>query len=136
MPKPAAPLPTQVVLSTEVRPTSKTRRTYTTKQKIRIVREASTCATPTEINALCRREGIYRSMLDRWRKTLESIGEEGLAARQTGRKPKLTAEQQRIVALERQLAQAEREHQKALELLALQKKVFALMEATTRLANL
>jgi len=44
------------------------RRTFTAAEKLRIVQEADACRRPGEVGALCRREGIYSSLLSDWRK--------------------------------------------------------------------
>ncbi|QDT60149.1 Transposase [Stieleria bergensis] len=46
------------------------RRRFTAEYKQRIAREAEQCSQPGEIGALLRREGLYSSMLARWRRQL------------------------------------------------------------------
>ena len=47
-----------------------TRCRFTAEYKQRIAREAEQCSQPGEIGALLRREGLYSSMLARWRRQL------------------------------------------------------------------
>ena len=43
------------------------RRRFTAEYKLRVLTEADACTKPGEIGALLRREGLYRSHLDKWR---------------------------------------------------------------------
>ena len=47
------------------------RQHYPAEYKLRILEEADRCASPGEIGALLRREGIYSSLLSQWRKQRE-----------------------------------------------------------------
>ena len=52
--------------------TKATRRSFTGEYKARILREVEACAGQSgEIGALLRREGLYSSLLDKWRKQAE-----------------------------------------------------------------
>ncbi len=44
------------------------RRRFTAEYKARILREVEACTKPGEIGELCRREGLYSSLLSEWRK--------------------------------------------------------------------
>ncbi len=44
------------------------RRRFSAEYKLRILTEADACKEPGEIGALLRREGLYRSHLDKWRR--------------------------------------------------------------------
>ena len=46
------------------------RRRFTAEYKQRIAMEAEACSEPGEIGALLRREGLYSSVLQRWRRQL------------------------------------------------------------------
>src|SRR4030067_230550 len=50
----------------EVRPTAKHRR-FNAEYKKRILDEADPCTQPNQIGALLRSEGLYSSLLSRWR---------------------------------------------------------------------
>ena len=43
------------------------RRKFTAKYKLKILEQADRCSEPGEIGALLRREGLYSSLLSRWR---------------------------------------------------------------------
>ena len=47
------------------------RRRFTTEYKRRIALEAQRCTEPGEIGALLRREGLYASVVSRWRRQLQ-----------------------------------------------------------------
>lgn len=47
-----------------------TRRRFTAEYKRRIALEAERCTEPGEIGALLRREGLYSSVVNRWRRQL------------------------------------------------------------------
>ncbi len=88
-----------------------TRRTYSAKYKLKILREADRCRKPGEIGALLRREGLYSSLLSTWRQQRDG----GLSVKKRGRdgaaREKLAAENKRLRRearrLERKLHQAE-----------------------------
>src|SRR4030042_1675275 len=54
------------------------RRRFAGSDKLRVTREAESCRKPGEIGALLRREGLYSSHLDKWRKRLREGGEAAL----------------------------------------------------------
>jgi transposase-like protein len=90
------------------------RRRFTAEYKERMVREAQTCTQSGQIGALLRREGLYASHLDKWRRKLAQGGRAALVEAKRGRKPKRTpldieneALRKRNVRLERRLKQAE-----------------------------
>jgi transposase len=106
------------------------RRRFTAEYKRRIVREADACTKAGELGALLRREGLYSSHLAAWRGALRDRGQKGLEPQKRGPQPRPPAgakERKRIEQLEREnrrlLARAER----AEALVALQKKVAALL---------
>ncbi len=106
------------------------RRSYTAEYKRRIVKEASLCTEPGETKALLRREGLYSSHLNNWRKAFEAGGTAALVDRPAGRKPKQTAEQRRIEELEKKQARLERELHIAHKLIELQKKASEILGIT------
>lgn len=103
------------------------RRRFSAAEKLRIVRAAAACTKRGELEALLRHEGIYSSHLANWRKQLNLHGSESLAPRKRGRKPKLDANQRRIVELERQNTRLERKLRVAEQLIELQKKASILL---------
>jgi transposase len=108
------------VTSTEVRPPNR-RRTFSAKDKLRIVRAAEKCKDRGEVGALLRQEGIYHSMLGRWRTQLAELGEAGLA-KSRGRKSSMTPEQRELDQMRRAAERQQAEIGRLRELLELQKK--------------
>lgn len=103
----------------------RTRRVFSPADKLRIVKEADACLTSGkrgDLEALLRREGIYSSLLSSWRTQLGAHGTAGLAAKKSGRKPRLTKAEQRNVELMKRNAELERKLHVANVLIALQKK--------------
>ena len=86
------------------------------------MREAAACTERGAIEALLRREGIYSSLLCKWRKDLELHGSEALAAQKRGPKPKFDAKDRRIAELEKQNAKLQAKLELNAQLLELQKK--------------
>src|SRR5450759_1855863 len=62
------------------------RRRYPTEYKLRILAEADACTQPGQIGALLRREGLYRSLLDKWRKQRRGGRLQALASHRRGPK--------------------------------------------------
>ena len=63
------------------------RRRFTAEYKLRILTEADACTKHGEIGALLRREGLYRSHLDKWREQRHSGALQALAPQKRGPKP-------------------------------------------------
>jgi transposase-like protein len=98
------------------------RRSFSAAEKLRVVREAAACTERGAIEALLRREGIYSSLLSKWRKELERHGSEGLAAQKRGPKPKLDEKDRRIAEQDKRIAKLEAKLALNAQLLELQKK--------------
>jgi transposase len=98
-------------VSTEVTP-RQARRRFSATDKLRILAAADRCAKQGELGALLRREGIYSSMLAKWRRRQR---DGALEEKKRGRKPavanplvgKLAESEKRVRALEKKLEQAE-----------------------------
>jgi transposase-like protein len=63
------------------------RRHFTAEYKLRILAEADACTERGAIGALLRREGLYRSHLDKWREQRRAGGSQALTPQTRGRKP-------------------------------------------------
>jgi len=108
MPKPpTATQNTEVVADPEK--DRRQRRSFSTEEKLRILKEADGCKARGEVSALLRREGIYSSQLNDWRNLLRAHGEAGLAGKTPGRKPVRDERDREIEKLERDKAKLERE---------------------------
>ena len=105
-----------------------TRRTYTAKYKLKVLREADRCRKPGEIGALLRREGLYSSVLSGWKRQRDAGQLDGLAGKKRGRdgaaREKLTAENKR---LRREARRLERELRRAKTIIDIQKKASELL---------
>jgi len=102
------------------------RRRFTAEYKRRIALEAESCGEPGEIGALLRREGIYSSVLQRWRHQLR---EESLApSKKSSTRDKLTAAQE-LARLRRENERLKEKLRQAELIIEVQKKVSELMQA-------
>jgi transposase len=98
-----------------------TRRRFTTKYKLEILRKADACSKPGEVGALLRREGLYSSLLATWRRQRQ----EGLTPKKRGRKA--LAVDPRVKKLEQENARLVRKLKQADAIIAFQKKVHELL---------
>ena len=109
----------------EVAPRAK-RRIYAASYKLRILQEADRCDQSGQIGALLRREGLYSSHLNTWRRQRAAGELQALSGKKRGRKARdaevaaLRQENQRLRA---QLEQAEL-------IIAAQKKLSQALEQT------
>jgi len=99
------------------------RRRFTAEYKERIVREAEACTQWGEIGALLRREGLYSSHLDKWRRKLGQGGRGALEEARRGRKPKRTALEVENEKLRKHNARLEGRLRQAETIIEIQKKV-------------
>lgn len=107
------------------------RRRFTAQQKLAFLQEADGCQAPGELGALLRRHGLYSSHLAKWRQQRAGGELAGLTPKKRGPAPSVSAEQRRIRELEGRLERLERELTKAQLIIDVQKKVAALVEATS-----
>lgn len=100
------------------------RRTYTVEYKSRILREADAAAESGEIGALLRREGLYSSTLQTWRRQREKGEIAGLSPKKRGPK---SAKENPLANRVRELEAKNRRLQKSLKhaelILDIQKKI-------------
>jgi len=104
----------------------RTRRRFSGADKQRLVTEFEALGRG-EKGEWLRRNGLYASQLANWRKTLAEAGSAGLEPSNGGRKPKDPRER-RIEELEREKKRLEQRARVAEDVVALQKKLFALIE--------
>lgn len=62
------------------------RRQYTAEYKLRILREVDSCKERGEVGALLRREGLYSSLVSKWRQQCERGSLAGLGSHKRGPK--------------------------------------------------
>jgi transposase len=108
------------------------RRTFTAKYKLEIL-AAYDAAADGEKGALLRREGLYSSHIDYWRRASDAGALAGLAAPR-GRKPR-DRQAERITRLEREKQQLEQELAKARFVVDVQAKLHALLETISESAE-
>lgn len=126
MPKPTHELPDNQVVPNPQHE-KRTYRYFSAADKQRILAEADACAHG-ELGALLRRENIYSTQVQTWRKQLANSGESGLENAPAGRKPSKDSKDKAIDALQRENAKLEQRLQVAEGLLELQKKAFSLLD--------
>lgn len=108
---------------TEVR---RPKRAWPAEYKLAILTEIDQATERGQVGEICRREGLYSSLIDAWRHQRDVGALEGLRDRKTGPKPtgapraEVARLRARVAALEAKLATAE-------ELVAAQGKVSALL---------
>ena len=108
------------------------RRTFSRSEKLRILAAADACVAPGEIGALLRQEGIYSSHLATWRKQRQAAGETGALARKRGPKAdSATAQNRRVLELEKQVERLQAKLVKADLIIDVQKKLSILLGLST-----
>lgn len=112
----------------EVRPKAK-RRQFTAEYKKRILDEADACTTPTQRGALVRREGLYSSHLNCWRRQRDRGILDGLAPKKRGVKPDPLALEN--AELRREIEQLQAQLHRAETIIEVQKKVSQLLGLPT-----
>ena len=102
------------------------KRSWSPEYKLRILTEIDQASERGQVGEICRREGLYSSLIDAWRRQRDAGALEGLRDRKTGPKAaeaprvELARMRAKIEALEAKLATTE-------ELVAAQGKVSALL---------
>ena len=100
------------------------RRRFTAEYKRRISLEAERCKQPGEIGALLRREGLYSSVVARWRRQLR---EESLSSsKKSNRKPSAAKE---LASLKRENERLKEKLRQAELIIDVQKKVSEMMQS-------
>lgn len=115
----------KVSTKTEVEPRA-TRRKFSAKYKQKILKELD-AASPGEIAGILRREGLYASVIHKWRM---KSAENTLAAQKRGPKPE-GSQTARVKSLEAKIAQLEKKLKHKDMLLDLQKKIAEILETTS-----
>jgi transposase len=105
------------------------RRQFTVEYKQRILQEADACTQRGEIGALLRREGLYSSHLDTWRRQRSRGARQGLAPAKRGRKPDPQAAE--IARLQRETTRLKAQLERAELIIDVQKKVAQMLDHST-----
>ncbi len=103
----------------EVRPKAKHRR-FTAEYKKRILDETDACTRPGEVGALLRREGLYSSLLSKWRQQRAQGTLTALAPQRRGPKPDPQADE--IARLRRENERLQERLKQAETIIEVQKK--------------
>ena len=102
----------------------KRKRTRTTEDKLRIVREFDSCRDSGERGTILRREGIYGSYIYRWRRERDEVALLGLSDQKRGPKADpARGEKLRIIELEKQVLRLEKDLKKSHIIIDVQKKI-------------
>ena len=105
-------------------PAKPTRRYFTLEDKLRILQETDAARESGAIGAILRREGIYSSLLDRWRKQRRRGGLAGLTSRSVGRPCTVDhSSARRIAELERERDRLAHRLKQAETIIEVQKKI-------------
>ena len=111
-------------------PAKARRRKFTAAYKLDILAQADACTKPGEIGALLRREGLYSSLLSKWREQRAAGALAALSPKKRGRKPRRVDPQaKRVAQLERENARLREKLEKAETIIAVQKKLSQLLES-------
>jgi transposase-like protein len=105
----------------------RTRRTFSTDKKLRILTQADACKRG-ELGALLRREKIYHNQLADWRREFAVNGVAGLGKSVPGPKASQTPAQRRIDQLEKENSRLNRRLEMANDCLELQKKALSMLD--------
>lgn len=128
------PKPIDTQIKTQVTPDpaleKRTRRSFTTEYKLKILAQADQCAHG-ELGALLRREKLYSNQLQQWRRDFAQGGVAGLSKTAPGPKAKLTAEQKELEKLRKENQRLTRKLEIANGCLDLQKKALAMIDHAT-----
>lgn len=104
-----------------------TRRRFTAEYKQRIATEAEQCSRPGELGALLRREGLYSSIVQRWRRQLR---ENSLSSSKKSRQKETVAEENR--RLKREIERLAEKLRQAELIIDVQKKVSEMIQTRSQ----
>jgi transposase len=105
----------------------RTRRTFSTDKKLRLLTQADACKRG-ELGALLRREKIYHNQLSAWRREFAANGVAGLEKSVPGPQASKTPAQRRIDQLEKENSRLNRQLAFANDCLELQKKALSMLD--------
>lgn len=108
---------------------TKPRRRFSARYKLRILREIDSCEAPGEIGALLRREGLYHSNIQTWRRQQEQGALAGLSPKKRGRKRKpVNPLAKKVAELERENRTLQKQLKQAKTIIEVQKKISEILE--------
>jgi transposase-like protein len=124
--KPEESMETEVVVKPK-------RRQHTAEYKLGILRELDGCTGKGEVGAVLRREGLYSSLVSKWREQREKGSLNGLAGQRRG--PKVDPHAAELARLQRENQRLKEQLERAELIIEVQKKVARLMGETPPPSN-
>lgn len=109
------------------------RRQHSAEYKLRILRELDECKGTGEAGALLRREGLYSSLVSKWREQRERGNLTGLSGVRRG--PKVDANAAELARLQRENQRLQEQLERAELIIEVQKKVAQLVGTTPPAKN-
>ncbi len=109
------------------------RRQHTAEYKLRILRELDECTGKGEVGAILRREGLYSSLISKWREQREQGSLNGLGGQRRG--PKVDPNAAELARLQRENKRLKEKLERAELSIDVQKKVAKLIGETSPLPN-
>ena len=109
------------------------RRQHSAEYKLRILQELDACRGKGEIGAVLRREGLYSSLVSKWREQREKGSLNGLSGQKRG--PKVDPNAAELARLQRENKRLKEQLERAELIIEVQKKVARLMGETPRPSN-
>jgi transposase-like protein len=119
--KPDERMETEVVVKPKRRP-------HSAEYKLRILHELDQCAGKGEVGAILRREGLYSSLISKWREQREKGSLNGLAGQRRG--PKVDPNAAELARLRRENKRLKEQLERAELIIDVQKKVARLIGET------
>jgi len=104
------------------------RRQHTAEYKLRILRELDECTEKGEVGAILRREGLYSSLISKWREQREQGSLNGLGGQRRG--PKIDPNAAELARLQRENKRLKEKLERAELIIDVQKKVARLIGET------
>ena len=101
------------------------RRQYPAEYKLRILQEVEACKGSGEVGALLRREGLYSSLVSKWREQREGGSLTGLSGQKRG--PKVDPQAKEMERLQRENKRLQEKLERAELIIEVQKKVARLL---------
>lgn len=104
------------------------RRQHTAEYKLRILRELDGCTRKGEVGAILRREGLYSSLISKWREQREQGSLDGLGGQRRG--PKVDPNAAELARLQHENKRLKEKLERAELIIDVQKKVARLIGET------
>ncbi len=106
------------------------RRKFTAKYKANIVARLEACDSASEKGALLRKEGLYSSLVTKWKQQAEEATLSGLSEKKRGPKPKRSPESIELEKLKREVQRLTTKLNHAEKIIDVQKKLSEVLGVT------